>query len=78
MSIVFGGAMQGAGDTRGAMWIIIAAVWIIRVPLAGVFALVLSWGAAGVWWAMACSMTFQGISMFLRFRTSAWYHSFSK
>jgi len=78
MSIVFGGAMQGAGDTRGAMWIIIAAVWIIRVPLAGVFALVLSWGATGVWWAMACSMTFQGISMFLRFRTSAWYHSFSK
>ncbi|MEJ5300195.1 MAG: MATE family efflux transporter [Thermodesulforhabdaceae bacterium] len=76
MSIIFGGAMQGAGDTRGAMWIIIAAVWIIRVPLAGILALALSWGAVGVWWAMGFSMTFQGISMFLRFRTSAWYHPF--
>lgn len=74
MSIIFGGAIQGAGDTRGAMKIIILAVWIIRVPLAGIFSLFFSWGAEGVWWAMGCSMTFQGISMFLRFRNSAWHN----
>ncbi len=76
MSIIFGGAIQGAGDTRSAMWIIVSAVWLIRVPLAGIFCLVLSWGAQGIWWAMACSMTFQGLSMFIRFRSSGWYHPF--
>lgn len=76
MSIVFGGAIQGAGDTKGAMRIIVLAVWVIRVPLAGIFSLLLPWGAEGVWWAMGCSMTVQGISMFLRFRSSSWYNPF--
>ncbi len=74
-SIVFGGAIQGAGDTRGAMWIIIAAVWGVRVPLAGILCLALQWGAQGVWWAMGCSMTVQALSMMIRFRSSAWHRT---
>ncbi|MCX7822130.1 MAG: MATE family efflux transporter [Syntrophobacterales bacterium] len=76
MSIVFGGAIQGAGDTKGAMKIILLAVWLVRVPLAGILSILLSWGAEGIWWAMGFSMALQGVSMFLRFRGSAWYRAF--
>jgi len=69
---VLSGGLQGAGDTRGTMWIIVSSMWIIRLPLAYVLALVLDYGAPGVWIAMVVSMVFQGLLMALRFRQGAW------
>ena len=34
LSLPFGRRLQGAGDTRGTMRIIIIAMWVIRLPLA--------------------------------------------
>jgi len=34
LSVVFGGCLQGAGDTKGTMLVIVSALWIIRLPLA--------------------------------------------
>ena len=72
LSAVLGGGLQGAGDMRGTMWVIIIAMWFIRLPLAYFFGLVLPYGATGVWTAMIISMAFQGILMTLRFRNGAW------
>jgi MATE family multidrug resistance protein len=72
LSVVLGGGLQGAGDTKGTMWVIIIGMWFVRLPLAYAFALVLGYGATGVWAAMITSMAFQGILMAIRFRSGHW------
>jgi MATE family, multidrug efflux pump len=72
VSSILGGGLQGAGDTRGTMWVIVTAMWLIRLPLAYVLALITDYGATGVWFAMITSMAFQGVLMALRFRRGHW------
>jgi putative MATE family efflux protein len=72
LSAILGGALQGAGDTKGTMWVIAVAMWFIRLPLAYIFAIVLGYGATGVWAAMITSMAFQGVLMAIRFRRGHW------
>lgn len=72
LSVVLAGGLQGAGDTKGTMWVIIIAMWVIRLPLAYFFSLILNYGATGVWVAMVISMTVQGILMTWRFHKGHW------
>jgi len=72
LSAILGGGLQGAGDTRGTMWVIISAMWFIRLPLAYSLALAAGYGATGVWIAMITSMAFQGIFMAWRFQRGHW------
>ncbi|MCE5262147.1 MAG: MATE family efflux transporter [Deltaproteobacteria bacterium] len=72
LSLSLGGGLQGAGDTRGAMWVIIIAMWLIRLPLAWMLALPMGLGATGVWAAMVFSMACQGLLMARRFRGGSW------
>jgi len=72
LSVVLGGSLQGAGDTRGTMWVIAIGMWLVRLPLAYLLALVLGYGATGVWAAMLVSMTVQGLLMSIRFKRGRW------
>ncbi|MGO9950744.1 MAG: MATE family efflux transporter [Dissulfurispiraceae bacterium] len=72
ISVVLGGGLQGAGDTRGTMWVIGTAMWLIRLPMAYLLALVLGYGATGVWIAMIVSMFIQGLLMVRRFHSGKW------
>ena len=72
LSLVLGGALQGAGDTKGNMWVIIFCMWIIRLPLAYLMAIMLGLGAFGVWLAMVASMVVQGLLMAYRFQRGKW------
>jgi putative MATE family efflux protein len=72
ISVILGGCLQGAGDTKGTMLVIVATLWIIRLPLAYILAIVTGYGALGVWLAMIISMFFQGIAMTIRFRRGRW------
>jgi len=72
LSLILGGGLQGAGDTRGAMWVIIIGMWFIRLPLAFLVALILGYGATGVWVVMVTSMVFQGTVMAFRFGRGRW------
>jgi MATE family multidrug resistance protein len=72
LSLILGGGLQGAGDTKGTMWVIIIGMWFVRLPLAFFFALILGYGATGVWVAMVTSMTLQGVLMALRFHKGRW------
>ncbi len=72
LSLVLGGGLQGAGDTRGSMWVIIIGMWFIRLPLAFFLALILAYGATGVWVAMVISMACQGLLMARRFHRGSW------
>lgn len=81
-AMVLIGAMQGAGDTKRPLWITIANLWGLRVPLAcflalspGAMALMpfgLGWGAQGAWVAMAVSQLTQGLSSVYFFKQGTW------
>jgi MATE family multidrug resistance protein len=72
LGVVLSGGLQGAGDTKGTMWVIIIAMWLIRLPLAYMFSLIMNYGAVGVWIAMVISMTIQGLLMARRFKRGRW------
>lgn len=72
MSAVLGGALQGAGDTRGTMGVIVTSMWLVRLPLAFVLGAFTGLGAAGVWIAMVVSMCLQGLLMSWRFAKGGW------
>lgn len=74
LSVILGGALMGAGDTKGTMVVIVSALWIFRLPLAYLLAVIGGYGALGVWLAMITSMFFQGIAMTVRFRNGQWKH----
>jgi len=72
LSLSLSGGLQGAGDTRGPMWAIVVAMWLIRLPLAYGLAIHLGFGAVGVWWSMVISMACQGLLMARRFALGHW------
>jgi putative MATE family efflux protein len=72
LSLALSGGLYGAGDTRGTMWVIIIAMWLIRLPVAYGLALPLGFGATGVWWSMVISVVCQSFLMTRRFRSGKW------
>ena len=72
LSVILAGCLQGAGDTKGVMFVIVAALFLVRLPLAYILAFIAGYGAFGVWIAMVSSMCFQGIAMTVRFRKGRW------
>jgi putative MATE family efflux protein len=80
-AMVFIGAMQGAGDTRRPLWLTLAAMWGLRVPMAAWLALPLAVGGAvfglgmgadGCWLAMSVTQGVQGLASMAMFRAGAW------
>ncbi len=71
-SMIFSGALRGAGDTRYPMLVTGGAIWLVRLPLAYLFALILDGGLLGAWTAMAIDMVLRGLLNFRRFRAGRW------
>jgi len=71
-SMIFAGALRGAGDTRWPMIITAGCIWLVRLPLAYLFAIVFGWGLVGAWTAMSIDMILRGGFNFLRFRSGGW------
>lgn len=71
-SVILGGALNGAGDTRSVLVRVGAMVWLIRIPLATVFVLVFHMNAYAVWWAMNCSLYVHSILMTKRYFSRKW------
>jgi putative MATE family efflux protein len=51
MQVLLGG-FRGAGNTRTALGISFVTLWVARVPTVYVLAIVLGWGATGIWVGM--------------------------
>jgi MATE family multidrug resistance protein len=71
-TMIFAGGLRGAGDTRWPMAVTGVSIWLIRLPLAFVLALVLGWGLLGAWGALALDMSLRGLLNFLRVRGGRW------
>ncbi len=66
------GAFQGAGDTKPVMYLNIARLWALRLPVAYGLAYLVGFGPGSIWWAMFVSnMVTAAIGLYY-FRTDRW------
>ena len=80
LSLTMMGALRGAGDTKITAYISLAAMYLIRIPLAIVLSMKdiggtgigLGWGLNGLWWSMTISVYIEAFMAWLRFRSGAW------
>jgi putative MATE family efflux protein len=70
-SLVFGGALRGAGETKWVMGTTFVGAWVVRIPIA-LAAYFLNWGMFWVWMAMLFDWYVRGSLMFWRFRRGGW------
>ncbi len=68
MSLVFTGALQGAGDTKGPMYSTIFGIWVIRVVGIYILCFYFTLGIAGVWLVNALDYILRSIFLFKRFK----------
>ncbi len=71
-SIILGGGLNGAGDTRAVMRIVVLSIWLVRVPLSALFALVLELGPVSIWWAMNSSIFVHAAFITKRYFNKKW------
>ncbi len=69
-SMVLGGALRGAGDTRTTLFITGGGLWLVRLPLA--WLLTPRFGLIGAWIAMIADLHVRGTLAWLRFRSNHW------
>ena len=72
--MVANGAFQGGGDTRPVMFLNIARLWGIRVPLAAALGIGLSMGPDGIWLAMLASNLVTAALGFMILSRGKWLH----
>ena len=61
------GALRGAADTRGPMWITIVGYWCVALPLSWLLAFEVGLGPRGVWWGLTAGLSFVAIALATRF-----------
>lgn len=72
LQLVAGGALRGAGDTRWPFLMQTTLAWLVRLPLAWLFAVTLSGGVVGAWCAEFVFVLTLAAALALRFRSGAW------
>jgi len=71
-TMIFSGALRGAGDTRFPMLSNGISVFVVRFGLALLFVRALGLGLMGAWYALAIDVSVRGLVNFLRFRAGGW------
>lgn len=71
-SMVFAGALRGAGDTRWVLIITTIGIWCVRLALAYVLCITLDYGLMGAWLAMSADLMLRSVLVWLRYRTGLW------
>jgi putative MATE family efflux protein len=66
------GGLRGAGDTRWVLLIMTGCVWLLRLPLAYVLAILLQLGPVGAWSAAVLDINVRGIFLWWRFSKGGW------
>ena len=73
-SAALAGGLRGAGDTRAVMLIYTVCAWLLRIPVAFVFAIPLGLGAQGAWVGSVVDNSVRGVGIWYRFRQGRWKH----
>jgi len=66
------GVLRGGGDVKVAAVVDILPLWVIAIPLAALFGLILKWGILWVYLAMVSESAIKCVVGHLRYRTGKW------
>ena len=72
VNFALGGALRGAGDTRFTLATTVVNWFVVRLPLAVLFAFPLGLGLAGIWLAVLVDYCVRAGILALRFRSGRW------
>ncbi|MBU1124888.1 MAG: MATE family efflux transporter [Candidatus Omnitrophica bacterium] len=70
--VILGGALNGAGDTRGVTKITALCLWFVRIPLSYLLGIHFRLGVAAIWWSMNVSILCQSIFISRRYFSRRW------
>lgn len=73
--VILAGALNGAGDTKGVMFIVALSVWCVRLPLSYVLGIVVGLGPVSVWWSMNLSILCQTVFITRRYLRKQWIYA---
>jgi len=71
-NVVVISSLRATGDSRFPLYVGIASMWGIWVPLAWLLGLKLGWGLPGVWISMMADEWFRGLVMYRRWKKRRW------
>lgn len=63
------GVLRGAGDTTAPLLVMLAAYWLLGIPVSAYLGFRTSLGAAGLWWGFVISLGAVALFLYLRIRT---------
>lgn len=69
---VFAGTLRGSGDAKATLFNSLIGLWVVRIPLSFLFALVFDWGIIGVWAAMAVDLVVRFLLTITRYLRGKW------
>jgi putative MATE family efflux protein len=69
---ILGGGLSGAGDTRNVLIRVALSIWVVRIPLAYLFVVILGLSAASVWWSMNISQFVQASLLYGWYAKREW------
>ena len=70
--MIFGQALNGAGDTRTPTILNFICFWLIETPLAWLLALHFNWGQLGVYWSIIIAESILALSAIWMFKKGRW------
>jgi putative MATE family efflux protein len=74
-SIIFGGALRGAGDTLAVMLLNLASIIVVRLAGVEFVVHVLHGGLAAIWVVLCIELMCRGALMYARFLQGRWIHA---
>lgn len=72
MSMVLGGALRGAGDTKSPFIVSVVSSWFVRIPLMYAVVFIFELGIVYVWWATAFQFFVEAVFMVCVFKIGRW------
>ncbi len=75
ITMVLSGSLKGAGDTRYLLFTTVVGSWLVRVPLAYLFSVVLHLSLPFVWGIMVVDWVVRMVLLLIRYRSNRWHPS---
>ncbi len=73
ITMVLSGSLKAAGDTRFLLFSTVVGSWLVRVPLAYLFAVVLHLSLPFVWSVMVVDWIVRMVLLLIRYRSNRWH-----
>ncbi len=70
--MVLSGALRGAGDTRAPLFVSLAGIFLLRIPMVYLLAIALKLGLAGVWFSTVIDWSGRALLTVIFYRRGRW------